>query len=275
MSPPSGAAQRPIGPARGPPLRRVQAVAPVDDPRDRDRAGRVAAGSSATYSGHSVRQQHDLRALPPRRRRCARTTGPATSCWRCRSRWGSVTVTVAPWSCSWAATLSAGESRTSSLSGLNAAPRTAIRRPTIDPPQTSRARSTMRTRRRMLIESTSRRKVRRLVDTQLARAGHEGPDVLRQASAAETDPGVEEPSADPGVMADRVSQQRDVGTGGLAELGHGVDERDLRGQERVGRDLDELCGREVRHDLRRALGQRGGVHLVELRLRLVGPPQCH
>ena len=40
---------------------------------------------------------------------------------------------------------------------MNAAPSTATRLPTIDPSHTSRARSTIRTRRRMLIESTSRR----------------------------------------------------------------------------------------------------------------------
>ena len=47
----------------------------------------------------------------------------------------------------------------SSLSGLNAAPRTAIRRPTKEPPLASRARSTILERRRMLMASTSRRKV--------------------------------------------------------------------------------------------------------------------
>ncbi len=72
---------------------------------------------------------------------------------------GSVTRTVAPCSCSWAATLSAGESRMSSESGLNAAPRTAIRLPSNDPSQTSRASSTIRIRRRMLMLSTSRRNV--------------------------------------------------------------------------------------------------------------------
>ena len=72
---------------------------------------------------------------------------------------GSVTVTLAPWSCICAATLSAGESRTSSECGLNATPSTPMRRPTIEPPSSSRARSTIRTRRRMLIESTSRRNV--------------------------------------------------------------------------------------------------------------------
>ncbi len=48
----------------------------------------------------------------------------------------------------------------SSLSGLNAAPRTPIRWPRNDPPHWSRARSTIRDRRRWLIASTSRRKVR-------------------------------------------------------------------------------------------------------------------
>ena len=151
----------------------------------------------------------------------------------------------------------------SSLCGLNAAPSTAIRRPTIEPPQTSRARSTIRTRRRMLIESTSRRKRQRLVDAELAGAGHERPDVLGQAAAAEADAGVEEPAADPLVVPDRVGQLRHVGAGGLAQLGHRVDEGDLGGQERVGGHLDQLGGGQVGLDLRGAGGQRRGVHLVE------------
>src|SRR3954469_18622366 len=62
--------------------------------------------------------------------------------------------------CRGAATWRAGESRMSSLSGLKAAPRTATRLPTSEPSRTSRASSTMRIRRRMLMLSTSLRKVR-------------------------------------------------------------------------------------------------------------------
>ncbi|SLH95506.1 Uncharacterised protein [Mycobacteroides abscessus subsp. abscessus] len=67
------------------------------------------------------------------------------------SAFGSYTVTTAP--CSWImpATFNAGESRTSSDSGLKAAPSTATFAPSSEPPQTTFA------RRRMLMLSTSRR----------------------------------------------------------------------------------------------------------------------
>ena len=45
----------------------------------------------------------------------------------------------------------------------------------------------------------------------LAGAGDERPDVLRQAAAAEADAGVEEPPADAGVVADRIGELGDVG----------------------------------------------------------------
>ena len=66
----------------------------------------------------------------------------------------------------------------------------------------------MRPRRRMLIASTSRRKRQRLVDAELAGAGHERADVLGQAAAAEAEPGAEELAADPGVVAERLGQLR-------------------------------------------------------------------
>ena len=72
---------------------------------------------------------------------------------------GSVTRTVAPCNCNCAATFNAGESRMSSESGLNAAPNTATRFPSNDPSHTSRANSTIRIRRRMLMASTSRKNV--------------------------------------------------------------------------------------------------------------------
>ena len=130
----------------------------------------------------------------------------------------------------------------SSLSGLNAAPSTATRARRSSRRSTSLARSTIRTRRRMLIESTSRRKRQRLVDAELAGAGHERADVLGQAATAEAEAGVEEPPADALVVADRVGQLGHVGAGRLAELRHRVDERDLRGQERVRGDLHQLGG---------------------------------
>ena len=44
---------------------------------------------------------------------------------------------------------------------------------------------------------------------------HERADVLREAAAAEAEAGVEEPPADPGVVADGVGELGDVGTGQL------------------------------------------------------------
>ena len=140
----------------------------------------------------------------------------------------------------------------SSLSGLNAAPRTATRLPSSEPSQTSRASSTMRIRRRMLMLSTSSQEGQRLVGAELAGAGHERADVLGQAAAAEAEAGVEELAADPVVVADRVGQLLDVGAGGLAQLGHRVDEGDLGGEEGVGRRLHHLGGGVVGDDLRGA-----------------------
>ena len=108
----------------------------------------------------------------------------------------------------------------------------------------------------------------RLVDAELARARHERPDVLRQAAAAEADAGREEAAADAGVVADRVGQGHDVAAGGVAHVGHGVDERDLGGQERVGRHLDELGGCQVRADVRGTGFEHRGVHLPQ---HCVGP----
>ena len=55
----------------------------------------------------------------------------------------------------------------------------------------------------------------------------------------------------------------DVGAGHLGDLGHRVDEADLRGEEGVRRDLHELGGRVVGDEPRGAVGDRRGVHLVE------------
>ena len=108
----------------------------------------------------------------------------------------------------------------------------------------------------------------RVLDAELAGAVHERADVLGQAAAAEADAGVEELAADARVVADRVGEVDHVRAGGLAHLGHGVDERDLGGQERVGGDLHQLGGRVVGDDDRDAgVGDRR----VELAHRLLGP----
>jgi len=105
----------------------------------------------------------------------------------------------------------------------------------------------------------------RLLGAQLPGAGHERADVLGQAAAAEPDSGVEELAADPVVVADGVGELDHVGAGCLAHLGHGVDERDLGGQEGVRRHLDQLGGGEVGHQAGCARGERAGIHLVQQR----------
>ncbi len=144
----------------------------------------------------------------------------------------------------------------SSLSGLNAAPSTAIRWPRNEPSHCSRARSTIRERRRMLIASTSRRKV----------SAWSAPSSPARAMKARMSLGRQpppKPSPAPRNLRPirsswpmRVGQRDDVGAGRLAHLGHRVDEGDLGGQERVRRRLDQLGRGEVGDD--RAASRRPG-----------------
>ena len=141
----------------------------------------------------------------------------------------------------------------SSVLGLNAAPSTATRvPPEASRRSSSRARSTMRARRRRLISSTSRRKVSAWsTPSSPARAMNARMSLGRQPPPKPS-PALQEPAADPVVVAERLGQLRDVGAGRLAHLGHRVDERDLGGQEGVRGDLDQLGGREVGDHHRRA-----------------------
>ena len=157
----------------------------------------------------------------------------------------------------------------SSESGLKVAPSTATalaeeasRRPA------SRASSTMRAAAAHVDRVDLAQEGQRLVGAELAGAGHEGADVLGQAAAAEADPGAQELAADAVVVADRLGQLVDVAAGGLADLGHRVDEGDLGGEEGVRGDLDQLGGREVGDHERGALGDRRRVHLAQ---QLLGP----
>ncbi len=115
-----------------------------------------------------------------------------------------------------------------------------------------------------LLEEGDRLPHAELLGTRLERA-----DVLRQTAAAEADPGIQELPSDPRVIADRIGERRHVRAGHLGDLGHRVDERDLRREERVRRDLHELRGRIVGDDERRVRGEGHDVHLVEDRLRAV------
>src|SRR5690606_4005502 len=73
-------------------------------------------------------------------------------------------------------------------------------------------------------------------------------DVLLEAGAAEADGGLEELGADAGVLADGVGDLVNVGAGGLAEGGDGVDRGDALREEGVGDEFGELGGPEVGGD---------------------------
>ncbi|BAS84779.1 Os03g0425450, partial [Oryza sativa Japonica Group] len=91
---------------------------------------------------------------------------------------------------------------------------------------------------------------------------HQVEDVFLEAGATESHAGVEKLGADPGVLAHGVGDLGDVGAGGLAERGHGVDGRDPLGQERVGGELGQLGGPEVGGE-DPLLGDPSGVHVLE------------
>jgi hypothetical protein len=135
----------------------------------------------------------------------------------------------------------------SSVSGLKDAPSTVTERPARLPPQSSAARFTVRPRWPRLTASTSCIQSATAVTPRPARLGPEAADVLGQAAAAETEPGVQVPPADPRVHAHRLAQLRDVRAGGVAEPGDGIDEADLGGQVGVRGRFDEFGGGEVAH----------------------------
>ena len=92
----------------------------------------------------------------------------------------------------------------------------------------------------------------RLVDAEFFGPGHERTDVLGQAAAAEPKARMQEAAADAGIEGQCRGKLGDVGAGGLADLGHRVDEGDLGCQEGVGCHLDQLGRGEVGDDQRDA-----------------------
>ncbi len=78
------------------------------------------------------------------------------------------------------------------------------------------------------------------VDAELLGDGAEGGDVLGEAGAAVADAGAEESGADAAVEAHAAGDLFDVGVGGFAEVGDGVDEGDLEREKGVGGVLDDL-----------------------------------
>ena len=153
----------------------------------------------------------------------------------------------------------------SSLSGLKAAPSTAIRLPATGRRASPRPCATVFAAAGVdgvhLTEEGQR-----VAGAELAGPVHEGADVLGQAAAAEAEPGLEEAAPDPGVVAERLGQLDHVAAGELAQVGHRVDEGDLGGQEGVRRDLDQLGGGEVGHH-QRAVVEHRAVGLGEQRDR--------
>ena len=161
------------------------------------------------------------------------------------------------------ATSSAGESRMSSLCGLNAAPSTVMFFSNTLPSNASTTSCDGAFAAAEVDRVDLAQEGDGLAAAEFFGAGRERADVLRQAAAAEADAGAEEAAADAGVVADRVGELRDVGAGDLGDLGHRVDERDLRREERVGGDLDELGGRVVGDDERRLLRDGRVVDLAQ------------
>ena len=95
--------------------------------------------------------------------------------------------------------------------------------------------------------------------------------VLGQAAPAEADAGAQEAVADARVAPDGVGQHGDVGPRGVAQGGHGVDEADLRGEEGVGRRLDQFGGLVVHGQPGHVRLEDGGVDLVQDRAGPLGP----
>ncbi len=105
-------------------------------------------------------------------------------------------------------------------------------------------------------------------DPEGGRGGAERADVLGQAAAAEAQAGRQEAPADPRVISEGLGERDHVGARLLADLGHGVDERDLGRQERVRRHLDQFGRLQVHHQQRDARRQRPGVDRAE---QFLGP----
>src|SRR5207302_792116 len=78
------------------------------------------------------------------------------------------------------------------------------------------------------------------VDAQLLGYRTEGGDVFWEAGATVANPWPQEFGADAAIEAHAARHLLDIGVGGLAEIGDGVDERDLHRKEGVGGMLDDL-----------------------------------
>src|SRR6185312_9145675 len=95
---------------------------------------------------------------------------------------------------------------------------------------------------------------------------HERAQILGQAAAAIPQSSIEEAASDSTVVSERVGQDSYIGAGGLADLGHRVDKRDLGREKRVRRCFGQLGGGRIGHDQRRALGNQLRIDLAEYML---------
>ena len=87
------------------------------------------------------------------------------------------------------------------------------------------------------------------VDAVFLSDADERAQVFRQASPTEAETRVQEVGADAGVHTDALRYGPYVDAERFAQVGHHIDERDLRGEERVRRLLDEFRRRHTRdHD---------------------------
>ena len=151
----------------------------------------------------------------------------------------------------------AGDSRMSSVSPLKARPRTPRRLPR----RVHRAERTLVRKRFFWLDvDLFDLGEEAEVDAELLGDGAEGGDILGEAGAAVADAGAQETGADAAVQAHAARDLLDVGVGGLAEVGDGVDEGDLQREEGVRGVLDDLGalggGEQQRRRLRDAAACR-------------------
>ena len=97
--------------------------------------------------------------------------------------------------------------------------------------------------------------------------GSECADVLRQAAPPKPSPGRRNAEPMRG-SAPRISDRATTCPRGLADLSHRVDEGDLGGQKRIGRNLGQFSGLQAGGKEPDAVGERPGVDLPE---NLFGP----
>ena len=99
----------------------------------------------------------------------------------------------------------------------------------------------------------------------------QGPHILGEAASAIADAGKEKRETDAAVVADAAADVVDVAAHLLAQIGHLVDEADLRREQRVGDVLRQL-GAFGRHDEQRLIGpQERAIQLAERVFGLLGP----